>query len=121
MPERRRWQGDQGGEGIADGLGLAAGAGELVEALAEPNWVAEDADAHLLPHLRAECERQGCFDVVDAHATSDGRLVVELNWPLRPRGGVRAGRRWSPRRPPTFASAATAPVPMLTAAGPASS
>jgi hypothetical protein len=52
-----RWDDDERGQGVGDGRRLEPGAGELLEALREPGWVAEDGDDHLLPHLRRACER----------------------------------------------------------------
>jgi hypothetical protein len=51
-----RWDIDERGRGVADASQFAQGAGELVDAMREPNWVAEEPEAHLLPHLRRACE-----------------------------------------------------------------
>lgn len=43
-----------------------------------PFWVTEDADAHLLPHLRRMCEQGDVpLELVEAHTEADGTLVVE--------------------------------------------
>lgn len=55
----RRWDLDARGRGIGDGPRLVPGARELLDALARPDWVAEDPDAHLLPHLRRWCASHG--------------------------------------------------------------
>ncbi len=48
----RRWDTDTIGHGVADGTAFAPGVQRLLDALQRPDWVAEDPDAHLLPHLR---------------------------------------------------------------------
>jgi hypothetical protein len=55
----RRWDIDERGRGVADARHFADGARELVDAMVEEDWVAEDPDAHLLPHIRRACERDG--------------------------------------------------------------
>jgi hypothetical protein len=47
----RRWDDDERGEGVADAGAFAQGAEELVDAMRRPNWVAEQPEVHLLPHL----------------------------------------------------------------------
>jgi hypothetical protein len=50
---RRRWDGDERGHGIASGDEHVPHAERLVEQLRRPDWVAEDPDLHLRPHLEA--------------------------------------------------------------------
>ena len=75
----RRWDGDERGEGIADAGSFAPGAEDLVGAMRTPNWVAEQPEAHLLPHLRRSCESLP-LELVDAKASDDGSYDVELRW-----------------------------------------
>lgn len=77
--DARRWDGDERGEGIADARSFAPGAAELVEAMGRRNWVAEQPEAHLLPHLRRSCESLP-LELVDAQASADGSFDVELRW-----------------------------------------
>jgi hypothetical protein len=43
-----------------------------------PHWVTEDADAHLLPHLRRMCERGDVpLELQDSRVEEDGTLVVD--------------------------------------------
>ena len=49
----RRWDDDERGHGVADARQLVTGARELVVAFDAPNWVAEDPELHLKPHVDA--------------------------------------------------------------------
>jgi hypothetical protein len=89
----RRWDDDERGRGVGDGRRLEPGAGELLEALREPGWVAEDGDDHLLPHLRRACERGAVPLRLEGSSTdSDGAFVIDLGV-ARPAQDVRAVRR----------------------------
>jgi hypothetical protein len=48
---RRRWDGDERGIGVAGGEVHAPHARRLLEALEAPDWVAEEPEVHLRPHL----------------------------------------------------------------------
>jgi hypothetical protein len=46
-----------------------------------PGWVAEDPDAHLLPHLRRACEQDGLpFELLGAELEEDAAYSVRLRW-----------------------------------------
>jgi hypothetical protein len=76
-----RWDIDERGRGVADASQFAQGAGELVDAMREPNWVAEEPEAHLLPHLRRACEAADAPLVLESFSVeSDGVLSVDLHW-----------------------------------------
>jgi hypothetical protein len=51
-----RWDGDVTGGGVGDAGAFADGADELVDSMRLADWVAEEPELHLLPHLRAACE-----------------------------------------------------------------
>jgi hypothetical protein len=87
----RRWDGDERGEGIADARSLAPAVKELLGAMQRPDWVAEQPEVHLLPHLRRSCESLP-VDLVDARVAEDGCYEVELRWTGEPGriGAVRA-------------------------------
>src|SRR5436190_13063298 len=51
----RRWETDARGHGIASGEAFAGNVRDLAAMMADPDWVAEDPEAHLLPHLQAAC------------------------------------------------------------------
>jgi hypothetical protein len=87
-----RWDDDVRGRGVADGGRVEAGAGELLQALREPDWVAEAGQDHLLPHLRRACERGAVpLTLEGSYTDPDGAFVVELRWLGRPED-VRAVR-----------------------------
>lgn len=90
MPER--WEGDERGHGVGNASRLIPGAEELVAAMAEPDWVAEDPDLHLSPHMRAWLEHNDVFTLEGAHSDEAGAFVLQLGWQGRAGnlGGLRA-------------------------------
>jgi hypothetical protein len=77
----RRWDIDERGRGVGDGRRLAPGARELVDALELPEWVAEEPDVHLLPHLERACATEGSpLELEGAEALPDGTYEVRLRW-----------------------------------------
>jgi hypothetical protein len=52
---RPRWDIDERGHGVGDARRLLPEARALLERMETPDWVTEDADAHLLPHIRRMC------------------------------------------------------------------
>jgi hypothetical protein len=76
----RRWDGDERGTGIADGGWIGDDLSELVAALAEPNWVAEEPDHHLLPHLQGACEASGSPWTLRHIEVAHAVYVVSLDW-----------------------------------------
>jgi hypothetical protein len=87
-----RWDDDERGHGVADGRRVEPGASELLQALREPDWVAEGGDDHLLPHLRRACERRAVPLRLEGSSTdTDGAFLVDLTWLGRPED-VRAVR-----------------------------
>ena len=79
----RRWDDDERGRGVADARRLVPGARELLSAMEEPDWVAEQPEAHLLPHIERHCAEPGSPLRLEAAAVADGVLEVTLAW----RGG----------------------------------
>jgi hypothetical protein len=63
------------------------GAGELIAAFEQPDWVAEEPEAHLLPHIEAWCGEDGRLAVRAARADGAHAYVVELEWRGAP-GGI---------------------------------
>jgi hypothetical protein len=74
-----RWDGDRTGRGIGDAAGFADAATELVAAMREPEWVAEEPEAHLLPHLETAC-RELPLKLESTAIADDGTFDIELEW-----------------------------------------
>jgi hypothetical protein len=74
-----RWDGDERGEGVADATAFAAGAVELVDAMRRPRWVAENPEAHLLPHIERACETLP-LEIENASVGADGVFELRLRW-----------------------------------------
>jgi hypothetical protein len=64
---------------VADARQFAGGARELVAAMETTDWVAEEPEAHLLPHIRRICAGSP-LSLVQADVAEDGVLLVELRW-----------------------------------------
>jgi hypothetical protein len=77
---QKRWDTDKHGHGVASAGTLVAPIMDLMLAAGEPDWVAEDPDSHLLPHLRRACEdEQSPVHFLDAQFI-DGVYIIELEW-----------------------------------------
>ena len=75
----RRWEGDERGRGIGDAREFVPGASELIDAMRTPGWVAEEPEAHLLPHLEAACARLP-LELRAFQANEDGTFDVDVAW-----------------------------------------
>jgi len=82
----QRWDGDERGRGIADARRLLDGAGELVAAFRQPEWVAEDPELNIKPHVEAWCRADGRLELTDAHRDEDGGYVLNMTWRGAPAG-----------------------------------
>jgi len=76
---RRRWDTDERGHGVASAESAVSDLDRLREAMLEPDWVSEDPEMHLLPHVRRMCEERG-WEVAHAGVT-DAVLEVEVTAP----------------------------------------
>jgi len=74
-----RWEHDERGAGIGSAVELSADIDELRAAMAHDTWVAEDPDAHLLPHLQAACSASSSWTLRHAEAVGP-RFDVHLEW-----------------------------------------
>jgi hypothetical protein len=75
---RPRWDIDERGQGMGDARRLLPAARALLERMDTPHWVTEDAEAHLLPHLRRMCARDDVpLELQDSRVAEDGTLVVD--------------------------------------------
>ena len=73
---RRRWDTDDRGRGVASAAASVPDLDRLRAAMLEPDWVSEEPDLHLLPHVRRLCEERG-WDVARATVVDDV-LEVEV-------------------------------------------
>ena len=74
-----RWDGDERGDGVADATQFVDGAEELIAAMRRPNWVSEQPELHLLPHLERACESLP-LRILEARTMDDGSYEVQLGW-----------------------------------------
>ena len=81
----RRWDGDERGDGVADAKEFVEGAAELLAAMQQQNWVAEQPETHLLPHLEHACESLP-LQILDTRSSADGTYEVRLRWTQEPAG-----------------------------------
>jgi len=75
-----RWDIDKRGRGVADAGQLVGGVRELLDSFSEAEWVAEEPELHLLPHIQTWCERSGQLDLSSTETDERGAFVVELTW-----------------------------------------
>jgi hypothetical protein len=75
----RRWDVDERGRGIASGDAFVGDLAELAELMADPGWVTEEPEAHLLPHLRWACDEPDSLLHLDEARSDDEIFVVELS------------------------------------------
>src|SRR5436305_14776293 len=83
-----RWEGDDRGRGVGDAAQLVSGASELVSAFRQAEWVAEQPEAHLLPHVEAWCQRDRRLALTHAYSDDAHAYILEFEWcgPHRRRG-----------------------------------
>src|SRR5262249_3590188 len=93
-----RCDGDTRGRGVADATPYVEGASELVDSMRTPEWVAEEPDMHLLPHMRQP--RVLPLALNATRTLDDGTFEVELTSTRtvtgscsRPKSGCRGRRR----------------------------
>lgn len=82
----RRWDDDERGHGVADARQLVAGARELAIAFDAPNWVAEDPELHLKPHVDRWLQADGRLGLTRAYSDDRGAFILDLNWLGGPAG-----------------------------------
>src|SRR4029078_13649802 len=76
----RRWDTDERGHGVGPGDAFSPNVQELTDALPGSGWVAEEPEAHLLPHLQAACDEPGSRWTVTHWTVDDGVFVVDASW-----------------------------------------
>jgi hypothetical protein len=73
-----RWDTDERGRGITSAAAFAPALERLLEASRQPDWVAEDPENHLLPHVRRLCDERGWTVTAEV---DDGVLVLGVGLP----------------------------------------
>src|SRR5947209_20492297 len=76
----RRWDIDQRGHGVGDAAQLVPGARELVAAFSQSDWVAEEPEIHLRPHVEAWCQRDQRLALVGENTNDGHAYVLDLEW-----------------------------------------
>ena len=56
---KQRWDTDERGRGVASAADFAPALERLLEASRKPDWVAEEPEHHLLPHVSRLCDERG--------------------------------------------------------------
>jgi len=75
-----RWDGDDRGQGIGDAAQLVSGANDLIAAFRQPNWVTEQPELHLLPHIEAWCQQDPRLALTGAHTDGADAYVLDFTW-----------------------------------------
>ena len=89
---RKRWDDDERGQGIASGEVFVGNLTELAQLMADAGWVAEEPEAHLLPHIEVACAETGSLLRLIG-AKSDGEIFVVELATTRPDASVGAIRQ----------------------------
>ena len=76
----RRWDDDERGHGIGDAAHLVTGASELVAAFSQSDWVAEQPELHLRPHIEAWCQRDERLALVGDKTDDTDAYILDLEW-----------------------------------------
>jgi hypothetical protein len=74
-----RWDIDERGHGVASAEVAVPHLDRLRSAMLVPDWVTEEPDLHLLPHVQRACEAQGW--TVERAAIVDSVLEIDVGVP----------------------------------------
>lgn len=77
---RPRWDTDARGIGVADAHAWQSTIATLSALVTEDGWVAEQPEAHLLPHLAGAASADGRLRLIGATTGPSGEFVVDLDW-----------------------------------------
>jgi len=90
---RRRWDGDDRFIGVAEASAFAPAIEEMTVLARRPGWVAEEPEAHLVPHLRAASVPG--LRLTAWHTGGDGVLEVMAEHPAGDSRGHVRQRAWA--------------------------
>ena len=76
----RRWDTDNTGKGAGSASQQVGAVNALIEAMKLPDWVAEEPEVHLLPHIQTACARDGSPWRMVSSREEGVVFVVELEW-----------------------------------------
>ena len=76
----RRWEDDERGHGIGDATQLLPGASELIAAFGQSDWVAEQPEIHLRPHVEAWCQRDERLELIGDDTDDADAYILDLEW-----------------------------------------
>src|SRR5918911_1301503 len=77
-----RWEGDEIGAGVGDAGEFAPRLRRLLDEMTLPDWVTEEPQAHLLPHIEHALAAGSPFRIVDDVVVS-AVYVLTLTWQRR--------------------------------------
>ena len=81
----KRWDSDERGTGLGHARETAPAVRRLLDAMQQDGWVAEEPEAHLLPHFSAAVDRAPTIWRLESTTDETNRYVINLEW--RRRGG----------------------------------
>jgi len=76
----RRWDDDERGHGIGDAGQLVPGVSELVAAFRQSDWVAEQPEVHLRPHVEAWCQHDERLALIGDNTDDADAYILDLEW-----------------------------------------
>jgi hypothetical protein len=84
-----RWDADTRGYGVGDAHEHVEPVRLLLEAMQDDEWVAEEPEKHLLPHIEQHCKKNGGIWSLGPARLGGTRYDVTLQWRRRGRVSVR--------------------------------
>ena len=77
----KRWDTDERGRGIGTARQYVSAVERLAADMSSPDWIAEEPEIHLLPHLRAAIDAESKpWRILSTSSGPDGIFTVELSW-----------------------------------------
>jgi hypothetical protein len=102
--ETRRWDTDERLRGVADASALAPYVDELRDLVTTADWIAEEPEVHLLPHIERAIGAEPDASISETRVV-DGVLHVDIVMPSNPSRGP--AREVAYRAVASFAEAVT--------------